>query len=361
LGVHHVTALLCLPIVAALAAGAPRARSGRAEAVAALFGLALGLLAYAHLPLAAGRAPVLAWDDLATWGGFWHHVSGGHARGALRVADAAALRRFAGELFPFVLRQLTPAGVVVAAAGLVALWRSERRLLAALAAVAILDASFLASFSVPNDRDAYLLPLIVAMTFAFACGGAWLLRRTAASAGLYAVATALLLAIPAVNLAFHWEENDRGSDSTARDFVANALRSVGRGELLLSFHPELHAPHFYLRHVEGFRRDATVVLASSLRMPWYVRDYLPREYPALMSACAAEAAALVEAIRRRDVDRVEVDRRWFDLVRAIVAHGLRQGKVYVLPPVDRRLREAFHSVPVGLVLRLSPEPPVELE
>src|SRR5262249_12565747 len=96
LGVHHVTVGLLLPGLAAFVYATEGFQFFKSKrlVLAALVSTAGLVAAYAYLPIAARRAPILNWGDPTTLGRIWLHISGWQYRvflqfSANRIGDMA--------------------------------------------------------------------------------------------------------------------------------------------------------------------------------------------------------------------------------------------------------------------------------
>ena len=139
LGVHHVTVALLLPALALLvfATAGGRFFASRRLAYAALCACA-GLSVYVYLPIAAWREAGLNWSDPRTLQRIWWHLTGRQYQAYFSFApgelskQAIAFARHAGREFgPW----WCPAGLLLIAAGIGALFQRDRVLLGFLALV----------------------------------------------------------------------------------------------------------------------------------------------------------------------------------------------------------------------------------
>src|SRR5215469_1315983 len=168
LGVHHVTVGLLLPGLAAFVYATEGFRFFKSKrlVLAALVSTAGLVAAYAYLPIAARRAPVLNWGDPTTLGRIWLHISGWQYRVFLQFS-ANRIGDMALEFFRFYGREFGPSWLPIvtglAVLGLVRLWRTRNLAMAAfLGLIIAADLGYGLSYEIAEDKDAYYLPLLIA-------------------------------------------------------------------------------------------------------------------------------------------------------------------------------------------------------
>ena len=375
LGVHHVTVALLLPALALLvwrSAGGGFFRGRRCAAAAALALTAL-VAVYLYLPWAAARPVGLNWgrpDDLTRL--VWH-VTGRQYQSFL-APTLASLRGEAAALATQLGRELgplwAPLALALALAGLRALWRRDRTLLAALVALMVADGAFALLYTIAEDKDAYSLPTVVALALAAGCGARWALDRV--GGGRRALCAGALLALPLLACVAGWRVADRSADRVAGDFVADTLRPIAADGLLLTSEWQLYSPLLYFQEVEGLRPDLVAIDLQLLRRSWYF-DHLRRRAPELMRRADGAVRRFLEDLvawerdpRRYDRDAAlarRIDERFHDLILELVARQLERAPVYVtrdvaLPPfaadpgLPPRLDARYALVPRGLVFEL---------
>jgi tetratricopeptide (TPR) repeat protein len=188
-----------------------------------------------------------------------------------------------------------------------------------------------------------------------------------------ALAGACLVAIPAVAVAANHAFDNRRDYFIARDYVENILATVPPGGMLLTLDWQVYSPMFYLRELEGYRRDAVVIDINQLRRSWYF-DYLERAYPRTMDQARAEVNAFLEELRRweRDPDAYQRDAdlnqristRFQALILTLAANHARSAAVCVTQDIATypaggpdsywagKLTTDYQLVPEGLVFRL---------
>ncbi len=231
----HLTLALLWPGLAVLlwpAWRAPRAPGPLRASLALLGGLALGLGAFAYLPLAArGTSPVV-WGEPRDWAGVWWLVSGRLYHAYLLGAPPAEMAARAWALAGTVAGQFPAPAWLLAAYGLAESWRrpATRRLAAASTLAAVLPGAYTLAYYTA-DAQVYLLPAYLMAALWAALGAARLGERLEKRPGWAGVITqmalaAALLALPAVWAGRGWAQMDLHHDDAATRWVGETLEAL---------------------------------------------------------------------------------------------------------------------------------------
>ena len=365
LGVHHVTVVLTLPAAGFLlwrTVGTAGLLRSRPLAVAAVVAASAAATLYLTLPLLAGRDQVvLAWGDPRTAAEFWWHITGKWYQtnlfsGAV-LDNLESFARLAGG------QAAVPLGPALAAVGLAVLWRRDRTGFGVLALLSAVGVGYAVQYEIAEDTDAYYLVTFASLALAAAAAAGWLSDRFPSRGGRAAVAT-VALAWPLSGVLGNYRSHDRSDYRVAPNLVEDAVAGIGPGGVLLTLDWQLYAPWLYLHHVEGYRSDVTVVDVNLVRRSWYVDRYLRVTYPAMMTACAAEADAFLARLRDwehgRPHDPAELTARFTALLDAFLAYHEQRGReLHLTLPMEPGVGRRFAWIPDGLTMRLvaPPGPP----
>lgn len=328
LGVHHVTVVVSLPALVAL--GWPR----RAELTRRrlLTGLALSAattaLAYAYLPWAASRGPLLDWGRPDSLARLVAHVSGRQYSSYLDPSGAALVTQL-GAAWRLLSEEwgLATAGVAaLALLGLVALRRRDPSLFRAALLLAGGNLAVKAVYGIAEDQEAYLLPLVAGLVLLAGFGAEGLAALAPAGRARWA-ALALGPAVVAGAGLASFGARDRSRYHVAESFVDDALASLPPGGLLLTAEWQLYSPWLYYREVEARRRDALLVDVSLLRRSWYF-ELLRRQAPELMERARPALEPYLEDLLGWEREPGPYDRD---------------------PVLNRRINERFQAMVLGLL------------
>lgn len=241
-------------------------------------GIAGGLALYAYLPLRSAAGVdvgpgeyaldgTLQVANLATWSGFWHHVSAAEFRSeafAYGPVDAAGeLGQFGGWLIGTFLFVGLPLGI----AGMVRQWQSDRALLMLLAGMALPIAVFFSNYGA-LDKEFMFLPVYVVWSLWMIVGMDWTLSAADVAPGS-ALALAAL-ALPLLLLAINAPRVSLRGDHAVRERGEAMLESTAANALIVGRFSDT-APLQYLQRVEGQRADVRVVNTWTAE-PRLVRD-----------------------------------------------------------------------------------------
>lgn len=380
LGDHHVTVGLILPALAVLVYRTQGFAffASKRLLYAALVSLAALLAVYSYLPLAAIHDPVLNWGDPRSLGAIWAHVSGKQYQlffsfspsmmGQQLVAFVRILSREFGA--PWI-----PIALLSALAGFVVAWRRDRTTFLWLLVVVLANLAYTLNYGIAEDKDAYYLPVFVAIIMAAGIGFhsflqiSWVRRLPAATRFIISLAVAV---VPLLALATNWSFNDRSHFLVAHDYVENMQGTIEPHGLLLTLDWQIVSPMLYTREIEKRRPDIKVIDVQLLRRSWYF-DYLRRAYPDLIERSRATVDPYLANLKHWEQDPEEFQKRPFlsqelsddfnRMLRSFVMQEFEVAPVYVgnelyvlsdSPEHDltQWLNQNFQAVPKGLVFQL---------
>lgn len=379
LGVHHVTVGLMLPAfgVLVLATEGTEFFKSRRLLYAALFAFAGLLAVYAYLPIAASKAPVMNWGDPRTFERLWWHITGKQYQVFLSYSLQTAVSQFSGfvkltarEFGPWWL----PVAPALAVTGMVALYRSERAVFWFLALVIIADLAYSLGYEIAEDKDAYYLPVFMAMAIAAGFGAKSFIAKmmTSVPSQRAALSAAAVLLVPVVALAANLPYNNRSHYYVAHDYAENILSAIEPGGMLLTRDWQVYSPMLYVHEIEHQRNDAVVIDINQLRRSWYY-DYLARAYPETIEQSRDKVDAFLEDLRHWEQDpdlyqqdlslNQRINSRFFEMILAFVTNHINSAPVYVTLDIagnrdgpdselTKSLGASHQFIPQGLVFQL---------
>ena len=311
-------------------------------------GLALQLLV---IPVAALTHSTLNFSDPSNLSRFWDYVTikqlGGSfllqlfpRKSPLWSVQTMDVLRVLGRDFLHTSGRAGVLGVLPAAAatwGIVALWRGNRRLAAALTGVLVLQLAFtVLYFNIPANFfrtfDRHYLPIGVTIGVLVACGLGAALEGFAARPRLARAGVAASIAlVPATQLWNNWSTHDASRRYFARDFAANALLTLPPNAIYFTVGDNDTFPVMYLQSVEGVRPDVTIINLSVANIPRWP-EQLRKHDPAFpLSLSPEQRAALAK-------------RAWTDTLAVLHVRG----------SADQLGLPAGATVPDSIALRVRP-------
>jgi hypothetical protein len=396
LGVHHVTVGLTLPALAILVYRTQGLRffASRRFLYAALISIAALGAVYAYLPFAASRSPVINWGNPRSLQEIWWHITGRQYRVFLSFTPEMMGGQFV-EFCRMLLREFGPAWLplplLVAFAGFVKAFKTDRTTFWFLLTIVIADVGYAVSYNIAEDKDAYYLPAFVSIAMAVGFGLRWLMQmvlsRSTASAASYAIASVVVVLLTAATaFAANWPFNNRRNYFIAHDYVENLLSTIQPNGLLLTQDWQVVSPMFYAQEIEQRRRDVTVVDINLLRRSWYF-DYLRYAHPGLIDRSRDKIDPYVDTLKQWERDPAAFTRNqaltekismaFFEMLQAIVKNEMRVAPVYMTNDLlladqtnsyaTRWIPQTYQLVPQGLVFNLAvdqsfhnqPDPPLQ--
>ncbi len=183
LGVHHVTVGLTLPAVAVIVYRTQGLRffTSRRLLYAALISIAAMVAVYAYLPFAASRSPLINWGNPRSLQEIWWHITGRQYRVFLSFTPTLMGAQFV-EFFRMLLREFGPAWLplplVLAFAGFATAYRQDRTTFWFLLFIVVANLAYDLSYEIAEDKDAYYLPVFIAIALAAGFGIRWVIQLT---------------------------------------------------------------------------------------------------------------------------------------------------------------------------------------
>jgi hypothetical protein len=259
---NHVTTFLLVPAaLAAILMERPKLPGRQWGGALALF--AVGLSLYLFIPL---RWPALNNGETLSFEAFVSHVTGAQFQEALRFQGWLEPQRW--RIVLGLLRQpYGLAGLSVAAAGAVVLWKRGRDTFVITALSLSAYVLYGVAYHVP-DVSVFVLPAHLPLAVWVGCGmwrllevleGAWSKRTVQ----LHAVGVVLMATLPLSRVWLNLGEVDRSSEDGSEDWGRQVLSlPVEPGAAILA-DVKKFAPLYYLQQIHGIRRDLDVVLLGT--------------------------------------------------------------------------------------------------
>jgi hypothetical protein len=374
LGVHHVTVALTLPAIAWLVYKTEGMSffKGRRLLAAALAFL-IGVAVYAYLPLAAARSPVLNWGNPDNLSRFWTHVTGRQYQSNISFSSDQIQRQvssFVGLLFREFGWPWFPAGLLLCGIGFWWLYHKDKILMVFFLLVIGFNLLFALGYEIAEDKDAYYLPIFLAVALAAGFGVHALLA--AVSQRRIQLVAGIALLVPFMSLAANLRINNRRSYFVAEDYVNNILNAVSPNGLLLTGDWQVASPLLYFQEIDKLRPDAVCIDVLLLKRSWYY-GYLESKYPALMQKSRSGVGLFMEDLLQWEKDpgayqrdpqlNRRIDARFCAMIEALARNHFPAGPVYATEDVvlnsdvegrtlAQSLTASYQIVPQGLVFQL---------
>lgn len=234
-------------------------------------GVLAGLSFYLYLPLrsAAGgafgfgdyaRDGTLRVADLATWAGFWDHITAAAFQGDAFAFGPMGMLGETGVFVASLAGAFLVVGLPLGIAGIVRAWRADRGLLLLAGGTALPVTVFFIGYGA-LDKEFMFLPSYVAWALFSVIGIDWALDVAVASAPAWqssALVAGVALALPALALAVNWPLVTLHGERAVRGDAEAFLARVEPGAIVYGPFVDV-APFQYLQQVEGTRRDVRFV------------------------------------------------------------------------------------------------------
>ncbi len=314
----------------------------------------LGLSTYLYLPLRALRAPPLNWGNPVTVERLLWHLSGKQY-----VVWIFSSTEAAGRQLSYFLSSLPGEvafiGLVLAAIGVVILWKAHRKLLVATVLLFLTCIVYSINYDI-HDIDSYFLLayLVVALWAGIGALGVYVRFRGLGWRPL--VASAVLLVCGVIPLAYHYARVDESRNRLVQDYTTNMFSSLQPRALVLSYQWDYWvSASYYYQLVLGERPDLVVIDKELLRRSWYLIE-LERRFPWLIRQSSAEVEAFQKELYRFEhdlpYDANVIQARFVQMIRSFILRSMPSRPVYVTGEIEAEFTEGLQRVPEGLAFRL---------
>src|SRR5215471_5269945 len=230
LGDHHVTVALTLPAVAVIVYRTEGLRffTSRRLLYAAVISIAALVAVYAYLPFAAARSPVINWGHPRSLQEIWWHITGRQYRVFLTFTPKMMGKQFV-EFCAMAVREFgvswLPVSLVIAFAGVASAFKKDRTAFWFLLFIIVGNLAYDLNYEIAEDKDAYYLPVFVAIAIAAGLGFRWLIQSIISKPLLatrpFLVSATVVLLTCTIALSGNWRFNNRRQYFIAHDYVEN--------------------------------------------------------------------------------------------------------------------------------------------
>jgi hypothetical protein len=249
-----------------------------------LLALSFGILGFAihlHLIVRALQKPLLNWGDSKNLSQFlWNLLRKGYPTDK-PVRDLELLWAQANAFnIPY---EFTAAGLVLLIIGLAAFFRKKRDLVFAyLIALLSFLLVIVGYFNTPLDliflTEEFFTPLYLLSAVFIGVGTfrvlreatGWLPQSLSGKRPLCRALLSLVMTLPIVVCALHYQENDQHENYIAFDYASNSLKSLPQGAVLYTWGDSGAFPLWYLQGVERMREDLDLLHTPHLVFAWYL-------------------------------------------------------------------------------------------
>lgn len=269
---HHLTILIVPVIGLFVLIYRPRIFLSLKTVGLALFFLALGLLPYLYLPLAAGKGPYLNWGDPVSWSSFLRHVLR-QQYGDEAMHTTRSFHRFLGHLGilgHWNLQQYTLAAVPLIVAGMMDLLRRKKFLFYFTLSLFLMNTVVLAEITNFNFQRQELYCNRVFVLAAYVISAVWLTggaarigaelvrllpaRRIVSNA----LGAAILPLLAIIVFYSNYQTNNMRHYYYASDHAGNILNSLEEDAIIIPSGDHNTFPLIYRHYVENLRPDVII-------------------------------------------------------------------------------------------------------
>ncbi len=362
---HLVSALFFFPlIVSTFWKRKRRTRWQFAGGEFRYFVLAAGimyLIGAAFLLLRAQANPPINWGDPATLERLWYHLTAKQYQ--VNLFQASLQRRL--ELFKENLELLNGAvsfiALLLAIGGFKVLWqRQHRQWVYGILLSIMFGLIYTASYDIAQDRDAYLLPMLLLICFLAPIGLGQFLEKWKVMA--HKPLAFLFILPPIVAGIFRFPTLDRSEIRLTPAFVQQSLAPIDSSALVLTGNWQLYSPFLYFQIVQQrYPHIIMIDLPLWQNRAWYV-EQIQQRYPQLTRQWEPALSHFLRYLRQFERDElqstVEIE-RWYQRLLDVMLNRttmpvfldlsavrhLQQYRVFRHLPIPNQLLFQYRPIP----------------
>ncbi|MGE5497159.1 MAG: protein O-mannosyl-transferase family, partial [Syntrophothermus sp.] len=361
---NHLTTILIIPGAAYLYFDKNRFGKDSVKKIIIMLICFLPLLAllYSYLPLRASANPEINWGNPVDMERILRHVSGKQYQVWLFESMDSARKQFNYFVSNFP-SEFAFTGLLFIAAGVIASFIAARKLLIFLGITFIFTLFYSINYDIV-DIDSYFLLAYIACGF-FALMGIQKIftmvkpEKSISRAGLAIVAVFILC-----QFYLNFREVNQSGIRTFEDYTKAILQTADKNSIILSYQWDYFVSEsYYYQHVEGLRKDITVIDKELLRRSWYYNQ-LERNHPEAVKKLAPYTAPFLEALKpfeeSKNFNPDLLEKGYRDIMTHLVTDNLPERSVYIAPELvegemsrgEFVLPEGYYLVPDLLMFRV---------
>ncbi len=327
----------------------------------ALFLIFPGTL-YAVLPIRAVFRPFLNWGSVSDPYFFYKHITGWQYQVWMFTKPFEIFNNFMAKLEPaakLYLAQFGWIGIALILVGIIAASVGNRKLLIFAILTGLFNLIYALNYDI-SDIDTYYLPLFMLSAIFWASGALFIAEQILGRLGKSHILAWSLAGVtsilPAYNLISNYAELDRSGMTAAKQGIYYLADGMAPGGLALVENWDFYSPWLYFHFEENFRPDMVLLDKELMRRSWYI-DFIKRYHSDLYNRSKAEIEEFLRQVkpfeRGKPFSPETIDRAYYDMLHAIIAHESSARPVYTNIMDDNKLAEGFVPLPDGSLIRIA--------
>ncbi len=345
--------------------------------------LALGLLPYLYLPVAAGRHPDMNWGDAENWTNFWRVIER-HQYSFDQPRTLALV--FAQWKLHWVLlyEEFTLFPLLLVALGFLVLCRFNRKLFyysllfyffTGPLVANVLNFNLLSARSkelydeMKGTIEVFYLPLYLYLSGMMSLGILFVADRLnqlsqakkGSKPGIYLWAGSLLAVFAFCFALVNRKTEDMSRYRFTEKYAGNLMKLCGSNALVLCNWDPFSFPMIYYQRVEHKANGVYVVDVEMMRRTWYIQ-MLRKWYPDLMGQVAGQTDAFLETVKHFEdgtfYDARDLQEKYVSMIRSIIDLAGQHMPVYatvfpLMRPLEQDLVQGYTLEPYGVAYKLT--------
>ncbi len=314
-----------------------------------------GLLSYLILMFRASSEPFMNWSNPRSFGGLFHHVTGGDYS-QLMFSSSSVFSRNAKTFFSTVLGEYAVISGFIALLGFIYTYFRNKNIFNFI--IVLIAGCLLYSLNY-NIRDllSYFLLIYILLGLAFGAGLLYILNLLVSK--VYAkVNFAVILIIAGLFLSgfsfiTNYGLNDGSGNYVAEDLTLNTIIELEPNSILMTYDwGYVYPASVYYQQVQKLRGDVKIFNVKFLSVPWYLNT-IKKYYPDVYENCRRDFDEYISTVENGTASPQKLNL----LVRNFISKNFAEFPFYMTydfmySKEIKPMIANYRSVPDGLVYRL---------
>ncbi len=311
------------------------------------------ILVYSYLPIRASQNPIINWGNPIDLERILRHISGKQYQVWLFSSMDAAKKQFVYFFNNLPIEFATVSLLFIIVGIFVSYFKAKRFFIFNI--ITFLSCVLYSINYDIVDIDSYFLLAYISLSF-FAVFGIlrileWFEQHKITLAG----STGIIFLFCAAQFYINFDKVNQSSVYVFEDYSRALINSTAKNSIIFSYQWDFFiSESYYLKNVEGFRKDVTIIDKELLRRSWYFNQ-LRTNYPKIISKVEDDIQAFLAALRpfERDenFDSNLLERLYQNLMNRLVTTNFDEHPYYIGSELfDNEMRNGQWTLPQGYFL-----------
>ncbi len=352
---NHMTTLLIIPSTAYLFFAKNKFNKESFKKIGIMLAVFFPvlILVYSYLPIRASQNPIINWGNPIDLERILRHISGKQYQVWLFSSMDAAKKQFVYFFNNLPIEFATVSLLFIIVGIFVSYFKAKRFFIFNI--ITFLSCVLYSINYDIVDIDSYFLLAYISLSFFAVFGILRILKWFEQHKITLAGSTGIIFLFCATQFYINFDKVNQSSVYVFEDYSRALINSTAKNSIIFSYQWDFFiSESYYLKNVEGFRKDVTIIDKELLRRSWYFNQ-LRTNYPKIISKVEDDIQAFLAALRpfERDenFDSNLLERLYQNLMNRLVTTNFDEHPYYIGPELfDNEMRNGQWTLPQGYFL-----------